>query len=128
MYDFIFFVLYRANLKDGEDSARYNGIIIVSLALLIHIIFVLAIIKEIFIKQYQSTGITYWFNHNRVVYIILLILFAFIVYRYYNSNKIKRVMNKYVNEDSPTKPSYIVKILLILILPIIGTAIILSIR
>ena len=66
MYDFVFWVLYMANLKDGRGYGRYNGVSIVTLAIILHTLLVLAVVKKIFSRQFESSNLKEWFNNNKL--------------------------------------------------------------
>lgn len=128
MYNFIFYVLYKANIKDGRFTAKYQASLIVFLAILIHALLFFSILKRIFIKQFEASNISEWFNEHKAVYILIMIIFIFILYRYYNDKKIEKILNKYSNKPNSTKASNIIKVLLILLVPIILGGIILTIK
>src|SRR5881394_1496365 len=95
MYNFIFYVLYQANIKDGRLIARINGAMIVFLAMLIHLLFFSVVLKRIFTEQFEESGIKDWFNEHKPIYGLILILLTFFVYQYYNYNRIDNIVNKY---------------------------------
>ncbi|MEO6638055.1 MAG: hypothetical protein ABIN25_07245, partial [Ginsengibacter sp.] len=51
MYNFIYYILYKHNLKDGKGSAQFNGSLIVAIALIIHMGLLLVIIKKYFLPE-----------------------------------------------------------------------------
>jgi hypothetical protein len=127
MYNFVFWVLYMANLKDGRGYGRYNGTIVVALAILIHILLVFTIVKRLFFHESYFTSFKEWFNNNKFAYLIILALFAFLIFRYYNYERIEKILKKRSSESHPTKAINILKVLLIIFVPIILGAIILTI-
>jgi hypothetical protein len=68
------------------------------------------------------------FNNNKQYFILILAFFSFFVYKYYNHQRIEKILNKYKSEDDPSKGSNIIKVLLILGVPVIIGAIILIMK
>src|SRR5438067_13904111 len=101
MYDFIFYVLYKANIKDGRFTARFQASLATFFAIFVHVALGLAVLKRIFRKQFESSGIRDWFNQNKAIYILLIALFVFLLYRYYNSRRIDQILNKHTDEMKP---------------------------
>ena len=127
MYNFIFWVLYQANIKDGKNSAKYNGVLIVLLIAVIHLFFLFIIIKIIFKEKFAAINDRNWYNHNKPFLFFIILFLGCLLYFYYNNNRIIKILDKYKDEINPTKFSNIIKIALLLFIPVIIGAIILTI-
>jgi len=127
MYNFIFWVLYMGNLKDGRSYGKFNGVLIVTVTFVLHVFLVLAVLKKIFARQFEQSGIRDLFNDNKSTFIIFIILMGVVISRYYNKNRIERILNRYSGESQPTKTINVIKVVALIIIPIVLGAIILSI-
>jgi hypothetical protein len=80
MYDFVFFIIYSQQLQKNrsETFSRYNGSLIASLALLIHIGFIYAIIRKVFFKEGGGYGVLGQVS-TKIIPILILILGFFII-------------------------------------------------
>ncbi len=130
MYNFIFYVLYEANIEDGKFTARFQATLVTFFALFIHLALIMAICKRVLISReaFDSSGIADWFNKNKGMYVLVTVALIGFVYKYYNNRRIENLLEKYGAISRPTKKSSVLKILLIILLPIILAAIILTIN
>lgn len=125
MYSFIFYVLYKANIKDGQFTAKFQACLITFFAIFLHLALVLAILKKIFIKQFESSGVSLWFNEHKEIYLLILALLGFFLYMYYNKDRIEKILSKY-STVSKSKLENGLKVIGILLIPIILAAFILT--
>lgn len=126
MYSFIFYFLYKANIKDGPSTAKFQACLITFFAIFLHVGLLIAILKKVFMKQFESSGISTWFNNNKSIYLLILLLSLFFLYNYYNKERIEKILNKYPDKPKSNKLVGIIKVLAILLIPIILGAIILT--
>lgn len=114
MYNYIFFVLYKHNLKDGKGSGRYNGSLAVGVALIIHIAMLLSLFKKIF----PESGLFFnSFLSNKSTNIIFIILSFILVFLYYDSKRIEQILKR--KENNNVSRIDFIKVILILVTPFI---------
>ncbi len=120
MYNYIFWVLYNRDLnrrKKSKTFSRYDASLIVFFTLLVHIAFILEIIKKFFFGFFESLHLDYLTN-NKGFEVLLFALLIFLVYKFYTENRIKMIVNKYSGlKWNPTLNGIIV--LVIIFLPLI---------
>lgn len=123
MYNFIYYVIYNQQLEKGKSPgfSRYNGCLIVALALIIHMMFLFAITKSIILHWFEKhfRKIETW---NVPIFVITIFI---IVFSYYNKEKSEKILNKFSNYLNPTRTINYMKIMLIMFIPLL-IAIILS--
>lgn len=116
MYDFVFYLVYSQQLKRGKSNgfARYNGSLIVSLTLVIHVMLLFSIGKIFFLDWYR--------NHvgfvNKSFITVFVLSFMILVFFYYNANKADEISRKYIDDKRPSRLSNILKIIVIAIFPL----------
>ncbi len=98
MYNFIFWVLYKANINDGNFTAKFQATIIVLFALYIHLVFVWLIVQSLFVQMFTSFNLDYL--KSKETQVVIIALSAFLIYKYYNANRIQRIVNKYSENES----------------------------
>jgi len=121
MYDFIFYTLYKYNLKDGASAARVEGCMIVALALMIHIGFLFAIIKKLAPSFYKI-----WLGDSlpkdKGFGLLIISLIGIAVYFWYSKSRIEKLLAKrnpipeYVSNGRDIL--YVVLLLVVPIVPI----------
>ena len=117
MYNFIFFVIYSQQIrkKTSESFARYNGCIVVSLAIGIHVLFILALVKYIFKNYYQ----TVFSIGNKNIHILLIILLFVATILYYNNRRTEKILKIFENNKNPLSSINILKTVSIIFAPLI---------
>jgi archaellum biogenesis protein FlaJ (TadC family) len=98
MYNFIFWVLYTTNIEDGPFWARVHASMIVIVAFFMHFILVISIIKKYLFDLYTSLPID--FLNNKPLLILLFIISIILLFRYYNQNRIDKIVHKYSMKES----------------------------
>lgn len=126
MYNFIYYVLYSANIKDGKFTARFQASLITFFALFVHIALVLSVLKRVFRENYENSGMQSWFNSHKSLYLLIMAVFVFLTFKYYNEDRITKILDRYKEEAYPTRPINVIKVILILLIPIVIGGIILS--
>ena len=126
MYNFIFWVLYSANIEYGRSTAKFQASIIVLFALFVHLVLILAIIKKFYLNVFNSFRLDF-FTKNKALEISFIALAAFLIYQYYTEKRINKIESKYSKKTTFTYPS-INKIIvaLIVFIPLMAVIIILS--
>lgn len=124
MYNFVYYVLYKRNLKDGKGSARYNGSLIVAVTLMIHIGLLIAIMKKIFLSNVNWKYISEITKEYKAIEIMLIVLFILSVFLYYTKTRSEKVFNYYSQNVKHKKLTDGIKVLLIIFIPLITMMII----
>jgi hypothetical protein len=124
MYNFIFYFIYSREIGRGknDDIARLYGSVAVGICLLIHILFLLTLIRRIFAQGDEGYGLI---NTNIEGYIVILFVIGSGIY--FNKRKTESVRKKYKNEAISLSVKNILKILALTLFPLVGT-LLLSIR
>ena len=124
MYNFIFWVLYSAHIKDGRSIARYQATIVVLFAIFIHVGLLFSIIKKYYFNWITSLQLGFLIE-NKILALCVLAVSAFFIYRYYNDRRITKIDEKYsAKRGYPSINKMIVA--LIIFIPLITVIIILS--
>ena len=98
MYDFTFWVLYKANEKDGRANGRVNGAIVIAVLFSIHFELLAAIIKLVLIRGDWFIGMPKEPKFVDYAFLIGLQVLAFV---YYNDKRIDRILNKFEDDPQP---------------------------
>ncbi len=117
MYNFIFIVIYIQQIekKRSETFARYNGSLIVSFTLGLHLLLIAAIIKKI---QKYYFDVDFYFENKSILILFALILFT-LTFRYYSKNKTQIIQDKYAPKRKYILNSKnIAKVIVIIFLPL----------
>src|ERR1700737_4341088 len=108
MYDFVFFVIYNQQIKKGKGAgfARYNGSLIASLTLLIHIMLLFSIFKFICFSWYKThSGVL---NKGFIsFFVVILMILGFF---YYNENRTEKISHKFARDANPTRVGNYIKV------------------
>lgn len=93
MYDFIFYFIYHQQINKGKSKtfARFNGSLIVYVALLIHLFLLLEIIRKLFSSKIDLGFLT----KNTFLEVILFAILIRLSYSYYTPKRIETIINKY---------------------------------
>lgn len=126
MYNFIFYVLYFANIKHGRFTARFQASLITFFAIFVHVALVLAVLKRIFRENYEKSGIQNWFNSHKSLYLFIMAILVFLTFRYFSEERIAIILDQYKEEAYPARPINVIKVIMILLVPIVIGAIVLS--
>lgn len=120
MYNFTYFVIYNQQIQKGQSEtfSRYNGILLVWLAVIVHLSFIGLIIKKIISRFYG-----YAFVLNKGTYLPIIISFLTPIIFYYNRQRTDQILKMYSGQGSPTKASNFIKVLSIIFIPLIIGAI-----
>ncbi len=124
MYNFIFYTLYKYNLKDGPRLAKINACAIVALALLIHVLFFYAAIKKI-APDFYRTILENSLPHDKILRTVLVLIIGLCVFFWYNRPRVKKLLSK--RKVIPEHVSYdwdIIYVVLLLLIPLIPIIII----
>src|ERR1017187_9870533 len=113
MYNFIYFVLYKGNTKDGSFIARFQASLIVFISLVIHFAFLAVIIKKISYKYFEYLPLDI-LTKNKVIEIIIFLIIQFCIYFYYNPARIGKIMNKYAMKTSSVNNTIITLVIIFL--------------
>jgi len=94
MYNLIFYYIYRQQINKGKSrlSARYNGSIIVLIALSFHIGVFLAIIRKYFLTEEVAKNSLL---RNKGLLTAFALGLIFLIYLYFTNNRIEKIENKY---------------------------------
>ena len=125
MYNYIFWVLYNRDLnRRGKSNtfSRYDASLIVFIALLIHITFIVELIKRFFFNVFASLHLEYLIN-NKGIEILLFIACIFLIFNFYTENRINKIVDKYSPKKNQPLISGII-VLLIIFIPLISLIII----
>lgn len=119
MYDFVFFLIYsQQKQKNRSDTfSIYNGSLIVSLAVFVHICLIFAIYRKIFLPAGEGYGIG---NKTGNKFITILVMIA--IFLYYNK-RAAIVLNKYDGNLLPVSTLNVLKLVLIVFVPLAMVAI-----
>jgi hypothetical protein len=93
MYDYIFYTLYKYNLKDGKGYAKLNGIIIVGVAIFLHLALIMVVLKKIFPASLQGIQSSFQTNYKSWSLLILFVSIL-ILYFYYNKKRVEKILSK----------------------------------
>ena len=117
MYNFIYFVIYNQQIQKGSSQtfARYNGSLIVALALIGHASLVLLSLKKVLSNFFAIE----FPAKNKVVFLPFVILFILLALLYYNSDRTKEVIEKFTSDKDPVRILNFVKVLSIIFVPVI---------
>ena len=116
MLNYIFYTLYKYNLKDGKRYARINGNIIVVVTLFIYIGFIIVGIKNFAPSLFKK--IPFDLLTKNIIGIIFILISCFI-YIYYNDKRIDKLISRKGN--IPQNPSYgldVVFVILLIFVPL----------
>lgn len=124
MYNFIFFTLYKYNLKSGVRIARIEASLIVALALIIHILCIYSIIK-VLSPNFHQTILNDTIPKGRGLGFFTFFLFCVAVYFWYNKSRLNKLLAKRKPiPEHVTNGWDILYVVLLLVIPIIPMAII----
>jgi DMSO reductase anchor subunit len=120
MYNFIFYIIYCQQVQKGKGEvfARYNGSLIVSFALIVHLLLLLTVIRFLFYKQGMPTKDQHHINTTLPGLLLIAVIFV-LVFKFYNNNRVNKILESYANENNPTKTSNVIKVVLALLIPLI---------
>lgn len=104
-------------LEKGKSKgfARYNGALIVGLTVIIHIMLLYSILKTIFLnwfKTYVDKG------SSGILYLFVFSVFG-LGFLYYNSKKTEKILNRYSDDQNPTKTINYIKVISLMLIPLI---------
>ena len=93
MYNLIFYFIFNQQINKGRSRgfARFNGSLIVYVALLIHVFLILEIIKKFFHNKMDIKFLT----ENKTLEFIFFSLCILLLYSYYTPKRIEAITNKY---------------------------------
>ncbi len=124
MYNFIFWVLYSANINNGAFTAKFQATLIVYFSIFIHVLLLLTILKKYFYRIFISLHLNNLVNYKALEISILIICFI-LIYRYYSVKRINKVVQKHsVKQTYP--PINRLKVALIVFAPLISIIVILN--
>jgi hypothetical protein len=115
MYNFLFWMLYQKNIKNGPTVARYNGAIVVAANIGIEILLLFDVIRKYFFDFYikYKTG-----DINKFTAWIFIIGMMMGAYLYYTPARIERILEKR-KDQYPFTSNNIVKALSIFFIPLV---------
>jgi hypothetical protein len=124
MYDFIYYVIYNQQLEKGKSLgfSRYNGCLIVAFTIWVHILFLFALLKTIFIEWFRS----HIGKSNHAITGLFFVGVFGLVFYHYNIKRTEAILNRYSNGMNPTSVSNYGKVIGILFIPLILIAILAS--
>jgi hypothetical protein len=93
MYNLIFYYIYcnQINKKKGGTLSRYNATIGVFIAMVIHSVLLLEILKKIKLVGFDMPPLV----KNRSIEITFFLSCIFLVYFYFTNKKIEKIENRY---------------------------------
>jgi hypothetical protein len=118
MYNFIFYVIYCQQIQKekGEAFARYNGSLIVGLAIFMHICFFAVVLKKVLSHFYEIDFVVL----NKGIWLIPVLFFFTLVFIYYNKERTQKILNNRYSENlNPTRTSNYIKVLCIIFIPLV---------
>jgi len=124
MYNFIFYTLYKYNLKDGEGSARINGCMVVALALMIHIVLLFAVIRKV-APDFYKIAVANSLPKDKAFGLFLISLIGIRTFFWYDKSRIKRLLAKKKTIPEHVSNGWdILYVILFLVIPIISIMIV----
>ena len=125
MYNFIFYFIYKSQVNQksgGPIVARYIGSLIVFLAILIHVGFIYSIVRFSLFRIVSnsiafSLGKTY--GEKLILLLPLFIPIILLVYKYFNNDKIDKLVKKYDEQENFYSYLSIFKFIFIIVVPLI---------
>jgi hypothetical protein len=125
MYNFVFYFIYRSqiNQKDGGPFvARYVASIILIITLVIHVGLIYSFFRYFLFNFYRadisfSLGKTY--SSKFVYWAAIFFLLVFFVFKYFNLNRIEKIVGKYHQRENFYSFMNILKFTCIISLPLI---------
>ena len=123
MYNLIFYYIYRQQINKGKSTgfARYNGSLIVFLALCMHIFLVMAIMQ----KYFNHNADIKFLTTNKPLEYIIFILCVWLTSFYYNKRRAEKIEGKYCEKEWVNSYGGGITLLLIFA-PLLSIAIVLS--
>lgn len=128
MFDFVYYLLYNRNLKDGVSSARYNAALVVGLVIWEYLIFVAILFKTIYFTREDNERSHHWYANYKPLVAVFYFLIVLLSYLYYNKPRIERLVAKY-NKGEPFKDTgnKQLKLVLIMGVPVVIAGVIMKI-
>jgi len=121
MYNYIFYTVYRYNIKDGKTFARINASIVVGVAFASHFSLLFVLLKTAFPDVFRNILPSL----NRAVGAIFFVALFGLIYIYYNSRRLRKIILKRGEIIIPVGlESDVLKVVLILFIPIFASMII----
>jgi hypothetical protein len=96
MYNFLFWILYQKNVKDGPGWGRYNGAIIVAINIFLEICLVFSLVRKYFFVFYEKhkTG-----NISKPTSFVIIVGMMAAAFWYYNPKRIEKILDKRKDQD-----------------------------
>jgi hypothetical protein len=122
MYNFVFYFIYKSQLKDGPFVARYFATFVVAIQIFIQIGFLYSICRFVLCYNYKfSIALSDVKNSNfiHLVEFLGIALIMVILFKVYNKNKIEIIKISYEERGFHYSLMNIAKFILVIILPLI---------
>ncbi|SRR5258708_5475700 len=117
MYDFIFWVVYSDNRRKSKSTwlSRSNASGIVFFALLIHVFFIIEILKK---AEISYVSLKYLTNHRSIEVLIGLALMSFAFF-YYNDKRVITINDRFL-KNTRAKWQNRLMVVLVIFVPLLS--------
>lgn len=106
MYEFLYFIVYKKNEKDGILYSRLNCSIIVGLAILIHLLFLLTLTRYLLgVDVFQKLK---WLSSGHLgIKVISILIFMIFTFFYFDNKRSQIVVERYKHVSYTSYKNYL---------------------